>query len=345
MPAAVFNGPGVVDIDQRPVPELGPHDVLVEVSHCGVCGSDLHFALDGWARPGSIGGHEFTGHIAAVGEDVTGWSVGTAIVGGPEPRCGSCRWCRAGRPSLCDGRDTPGKSEFQGAFARYIRVDERQLIALPAGLSLREGALTEPLAVALHAVTRAGDLSDREVLVLGLGPIGQLIVAVLVQRGCRAVHVVEPAPLRQELARSLGATTVRAPDELDVPSIAEPERIVDHAVDVVFECSGRRSAMEGGLAQLRRGGLLVLVGAGIDPPAFDPNRIVLNELLVTGSYVYDADGFAVALDLLASGALPTDLLIDPVDVPLTGMLDSIRSLASGRTAAKVMIAPGLEEAP
>jgi L-iditol 2-dehydrogenase len=346
MTAAVFAGPGAVEIEERPVPAVGPHDVLVEVSHCGVCGSDLHFALEGWARPGTIGGHEYSGRVVAVGDAVSRWSVGDEVVGGPEPRCGSCRWCRTGRPSLCDSRDTPGKSEFQGAFARYIRVDERQLIELPAGLSFREAALAEPLAVALHAVTQAGDLDQRRVLVLGLGPIGQLIVAVLVQRGLSDVHVVEPTPLRQELASGLGAASVRGPDGLDVPSIAEPERIVDDAVDVVFECSGRRSAMEAGLAQLRRGGRLVLVGAGIEPPRFDPNRIVLNELIVTGSYVYDADGFDVALDLLASGALPTNLLIDPTDVPLSGLLESIRSLAAGRTAAKVMVVPGpLEETP
>jgi threonine dehydrogenase-like Zn-dependent dehydrogenase len=124
-----------------------------------------------------------------------------------------------------------------------------------------------------------------------------------------------------------------------VPSIAEPGLVVDGAVDVVLECSGKRQAMEAGLAQLERGGTLVLVGAGIDAPRFDPNRILLNELVVTGAYEYGADGFASALALLSSGALPVDLLVEPDDVPLTGALAAMHDLADGTLAGKVLIKP------
>src|SRR5947207_5656716 len=123
MPAAVLRGKGRIEVEAVPVPDVGPHDVLVEVSHCGVCGSDLHLVLDGWGRPGSIGGHEWSGVVAAVGPEVTAWSVGDEIVGGPSPRCGSCEQCRAGHPSLCLQRDTPGTGgEVQGAFAKYTKV-------------------------------------------------------------------------------------------------------------------------------------------------------------------------------------------------------------------------------
>ena len=113
------------------------------------------------------------------------------------------------------------------------------------------------------------------------------------------------------------------------------------AVDVVLECSGKKAAMEAGFSQLRRGGTLVLVGAGIEPPTFDPNRLLLNELTVCGSFVYDAGGFEAALDLLASGAFDVDLLIDPTDVPLEGVGDALLGLASGSIAGKVMVRPGL----
>ena len=106
------------------------------------------------------------------------------------------------------------------------------------------------------------------------------------------------------------------PAELEVFPPWEPERIADLAVHVVLECSGKKAAMEAGFNQLRRGGTLALVGAGIERPTFDPNRFILNELTVWGSFVYDKDGFERALELLASGALPTDLLIDADDVPL-----------------------------
>jgi len=107
----------------------------------------------------------------------------------------------------------------------------------------------------------------------------------------------------------------------------------------VLECSGKRAAMEAGLAQLVRGGTLVLVGAGIDPPHFDPNRILLNELVVTGAFNYDAGGFEEALALLASGDLPVDELLEPEVVRLDGLLDAMVGLAEGRLAGKVLVRP------
>jgi threonine dehydrogenase-like Zn-dependent dehydrogenase len=340
MPAAVLQGRGQLAIEQRPAPTLGADDVLVEVSYCGVCGSDIHMTLEGWGRPGSVGGHEWTGIVAAVGDEVAGWQVGDAVVGGPTARCGTCGPCGAGRPSLCEERDTPGVGEEHGAFAGYIRKPQTELLALPAGLGLREAALTEPLAVALHGITLSAIKPHETAMVIGAGPIGQLVLAALVARGWTNVAVVEPAPTRQHLTRALGAATVRHPDELEVPSIAEPGRIIAGAVDVVFECSGHRAAMEAGLAQLRRAGRLVMVGAGIEPPRFDPNRILLNELSITGSFTYDADGFEHALELLGSGRMPVDLLLEPGEVPLSDLLGAMQRLAAGEVAAKVLVSPG-----
>lgn len=340
MPAAVIEGPGSIAVRDHPRPSVEDHDVLVEVSYCGVCGSDIHMALEGWAPPGTIAGHEWTGVVTEVGPNVRRWKVADEVVGGPARRCGQCGPCRAGRPSLCDERSTPGKSDWSGAFARFIRVHEDELLPLPNGLSLRDAALAEPLAVALHAITRAQLENNETALVIGAGPIGQLVLAALRARGVERVEAVEPAPNRRDLARALGATIVHMPDELEVPSIAEPERIVGSAVDVVFECSGKRAAMEAGLAQLRRGGRLILVGAGIEPPRFDPNRILLNEIVITGSFVYDADGFEQALALLESGTLPIELLLEPGDIPLGDLLGTMQRLATGEVAAKVLVAPG-----
>src|SRR5205823_7814328 len=140
----------------------------------------------------------------------------------------------------------------------------------------------------------------------------------------------------QELARRLGASVVVAPDELEKAGPFDPAHVVAYAFDVVFECSGHGDAMEAGLAQLKRRGRLVLVGAGMAAPRFDPNRILLNELTITGAFCYDADGFDRSLALLASGKLPLTELIDPVDVPLTGTLEAMQALASGKIAAKVL---------
>src|SRR5215210_5517214 len=187
MRAAVYRGPRDIVVEDRPVPEVGPHDVLLEVSHCGVCGSDLHMFVDGWGAPDSIGGHEFSGRVVAVGDAVTSWSAGDQVVGGPAQRCGKCEYCRDGRPQLCTGRDNPGLGGFQGAFAEFVRVHEAELLRVPQGLSMRAAALAEPLAVALHGLTRAGVREGQRILVTGCGPIGALTVAAARARGVAEV--------------------------------------------------------------------------------------------------------------------------------------------------------------
>ena len=239
---------------------------------------------------------------------------------------------------LCLDRQQPGGPGADGAFATYIRADHRSVVPVPHGLDLRTAALAEPLAVALHAVSRSGARAGHRALVTGAGPIGALAVVALRARGIDDIVVSEPNPVRQSLARSLGAVVV-GPDTLDVPSIAEPARIVDGAVDVALECSGKAPAVEAACAQLKRGGAMVLVGTGIDPPRLDTNRILLNELVVTGAYEYDDGGIADALELLASGVADVGALLEPDDVPLDGMLAAMTDLARGRIAGKVLVTP------
>ncbi|HEV3450029.1 MAG TPA: alcohol dehydrogenase catalytic domain-containing protein [Acidimicrobiia bacterium] len=341
MRVAVYRRPGEVDVEERPVPDVGPRDVLLEVSHCGICGSDIHFVLDGWGRPGSVEGHEFAGRVVAVGDEVTGWRVGDAVVGGPSPRCGTCEYCRQGRPSLCVGRHTPGAAAHSdGAFAEYTLVPEASLRRIPDGVSLRAAALAEPLAVALHGLTRGGVRAGQRLLVTGAGPIGALSVAAARARGVTDVVVSEPHPRRRALAERLGA---RAVEPAELVSPASPGDVVDDAFDVALECSGHAVAMEAALGQLKRGGTLVLVGAGMKAPRLDGNRILLNELVVTGSFVYDADGFERALELLARPDFPAEVLIEPGEVPLDGLLDALVGLHDGAVAAKVLIVPRRQE--
>jgi 2-desacetyl-2-hydroxyethyl bacteriochlorophyllide A dehydrogenase len=340
MAAAVYQSPGVVTVEQRPVPVPGPGQVLIEVDHCGICGSDIHMLLDGWGdKPGLIAGHEFTGVIAALGEGVLGWSLGESIVAGSSPRCGRCRRCLEGKPSQCENREHEVIGGNDGAFAQYVLVAATSLLRLPDGLSAREAALAEPLAVALHGITRSGIAPGDTAMVIGTGPIGALSIAALVAMGIGPITAVEPGEQRKQLARDIGASEVLDPSDLPVFPLWDPEHISPHAVHVVLECSGKKSAMEAGFHQLRRGGTLVLVGAGLEPPAFDPNRMILNELHVCGSFVYDKGGFERALELLASGKIPTERIIEPADVPLDGISEALSGLAKGRIAGKVMVVP------
>ncbi len=337
MRAAVYKGDRRLDVEERPTPDLGPNDVLLEVSHCGVCGSDIHHVLEGWGATDSIGGHEFSGRVIAVGDAVTAWRAGDEVVGGPSVRCGECEFCLAGRPSLCAGRGAVGEgNSFQGAFADFVKVHEAELLRVPDGVSLRHAALAEPLAVALHGITRSGVKPGQRALVTGAGPIGSLTVAALIAKGVTDVVVSEPSAVRRALCERLGARTVE-PDELVPPP--SPNYLVDEPFDVALECSGNARAMETALSQLKRTGTLVLVGAGIKPPRLDPNRILLNELVVTGAFCYDGDGFEAALSLLASPGFPRDELVEPYDVPLEGLFDAIERLGSGEIPAKVLIAP------
>jgi len=340
MEVAVYRGPGEVAPEQRPVPVPAAGQVVVEVEHCGICGSDIHLMLDGWGQPGTVFGHEFTGVVASVGPGAQRWSVGDRVVGGPSPRCGRCRRCLEGKPSQCENRESSITDAGDGAFARFILCRSGSLLAVPEGLSSRDAALAEPLAVALHGITRAQLEDGDSVMVFGAGPIGALAIAVLANRGVERIAVVEPAPRRKKLASDLGATEVIDPSELETYPKFEPERISPRAVDVVLECSGKKAAVEAAFCQLRRGGRLVLVGAGNQIPKLDPNRMILNELHMCGSFVYDEDGFERALELLSSGALPTELLIEPEDVPLDRLGEALRELAGGNLAGKAMVAPG-----
>jgi threonine dehydrogenase-like Zn-dependent dehydrogenase len=336
MRAAVYRKPREIAVEERPVPEPGPGDALVEVSHCGVCGSDLHMVMEGFGVPGSIGGHEWSGRVVALGREVRGVEPGALVLGGPLPRCGSCVYCRSGRPSLCTTRPgfDPG---YQGAFAEFIRVPAEQLLPVPPGLPLREAALAEPLAVALHALEISRVEPGQRVLVTGAGPIGLLVVAALRARGVDGIRASEPAPARRERAGRVGANRLLVPEEISTPPM--PFHVVDDPVDVAFECSGNPAAMESALGQLRPGGTLVLVGAGLRRPRFDSNRILMNELVVTGSYCYGPHSFDHALELLTSRAFPTGELIEPGEVGLEELFPALERMEAGELAGKVMIAP------
>jgi len=336
MAAAVYVGDGELEVQSLPVPEVGPQQALVEVSHCGICGSDLHLVLERFARPGSVLGHEWAGTVAAVGGDVEGWEVGTPVVADDQPGCGQCRACRRGRPSVCLRRGERDLLGFRGAYCEYVTTAALRLLRVPEGLSLRTAALTEPTAIALHAVHLAGVTPDDRVLVTGAGPVGLLVLAVLRSVGVTDITVSEPAAARQQRACAVGAATVITPDDLGPVPMG---RTAEHPYTVAFECSGRAAAAEAALDQLDYAGTLVFVGTGSAWPRVNQNRMIVLELTAIGAYNYDAAGFAPALELLASGRLPVDLLVEPTDVGLDALLPTMQRLARGELASKVLVRP------
>jgi (R,R)-butanediol dehydrogenase / meso-butanediol dehydrogenase / diacetyl reductase len=199
-------------------------------------------------------------------------------------------------------------------------------------------ALAEPMAITLHALRLADVHAEDRVLVSGGGPVGLLVVAALRAQGITDIAVSEPSPVRRRQALSVGAARVMGPDALEPPPLALP---VAEPYAVVFECSGQASALEAGLGQLDYAGTLVVVGTGFEPPRIDQNRMIIFELEIIGAYNYNDEGFGPAVDLLAAGHLPLDALIEPDNVPLTGVMASMDRLARGEIPSKVMVQPGL----
>jgi 2-desacetyl-2-hydroxyethyl bacteriochlorophyllide A dehydrogenase len=336
MPAAVYVGSGVVEVQEIPVPELHENGALIEVSHCGICGTDLHFVLEGMGRKGSVFGHEWSGTLVALGSAAQSTvAPGTAVVAADAPGCGVCRACRSGRPSVCANRAAPNYFGGTGAFTRYKHVDASRLLPLPDGLSLRAAALTEPVAIAMHAHSLSGVRPDDRVLVTGAGPVGLLMIAVLKAAGVDDITVSEPAPARRERAAALGAVSV-APDALPAAPMGRP---VAEPFTFAFECSGRAAAVEAALDQLDRAGTFMFLGTGGESPRVNHNRVIILEQTLLGSYNYDDHGFEAALTLIASGRLPLDLLIEPEDVPLDAVGATMQRLGAGELAGKALVVP------
>jgi (R,R)-butanediol dehydrogenase/meso-butanediol dehydrogenase/diacetyl reductase len=331
MHVAVYRGEGAVPVESFPIPRLENSDVLVEVAFCGICGTDLHAIVEavgifGWGAPGFIGGHEWSGRVVAIGDGVTSWQVGDRVTA-RSGECGSCPACRAGRPSICRVRQP---DDGQGGFSQYLRRRQDSLERVPDGLDLRAAALTEPFAVALHAVTRSNAEAGKRVLVTGAGPIGTLTVVALQVRGIDDVTVSEPNPLRRAIAERLGA------------KVLSPEELTDgatHRFDTVIETSGNPHAVTAGFDSLVPGGDLVLVGVISVPTNMNVLRILTDEITVTGSALYDEGGIQEAVALLAAGRVPVDVLTEPRDISLDEVADACAKLASGQLAGKVMVAP------
>jgi 2-desacetyl-2-hydroxyethyl bacteriochlorophyllide A dehydrogenase len=334
MTAAVYVGDGHIAVEEVPVPEPRPGELLVKVSECGICGSDLHLVLDRYARAGSILGHEWSGVVASTGD--AEWASGERVVWTPTPGCGVCRPCRRGRPSVCLRRPVSDMRDMRGAFAQYIAVSSSNMLRIPDALTTRAAALAEPTAIALHAAQLADVGADDRVLITGGGPVGLIIVAVLRSRGVTDITVSEPVELRRQLALAVGASRCVDPGELADPAIGST---VDAPYAVAFECSGRASAAERAIGQLDFAGTLVFVGTGAEPTRVNHNRMIILELEALGTYNYNAEGFQPALDLLAGGSMPVDLLLEDDDVPLSGVMDSMQRLSRGEIPAKVLVNP------
>jgi len=298
MKAVVVHSARDLRVDDRPVPEPGDGEVRLTMTHGGICGSDLHYYLDGRVgnfilREPLVLGHEVVGTVDL--DPIGRFSPGTPVGIHPAYACDSCPECQAGHPNTCRHARYLGSAasdpQTQGGFAEQMVVRLDQLRPLPEGLDLARAVLAEPLGVALHAVNQAGDVGGKKVLVSGSGPIGALVVAAAAARGATDVTATDLHDKPLEVARLVGATETIRVDQAPVPELT---------YDIAFEASGSPRGLSVALAGVVRGGTVVQVGS---LPSGDLQValavLVAREITLRGAFRF-ADEIDEALQLLAT---------------------------------------------
>ena len=275
-----------LEVLQVPEPEiLVPTDVKIKMKVMGVCGSDIHYFTDGCIGtqiveyPFAVG-HEGAGEVVEVGTAVASVKPGDRVAIEPAMSCGVCDQCLAGRPHTCRKikfLGCPGQAE--GLMSEYIVMPEESCVKIPDNLSYDEATITEPLAIGIYAVKSSGLKGGEKIGILGMGPIGQSVMAPAWFKGAVKIYCTEKIDERVELAQKNGATWVGNPLKTDV--VSDILRMEPLALDIVFECSGSAEALEQSLHLIKPGGKLVIVGI---PPTntiqLDINLLRRNEITV-----------------------------------------------------------------
>lgn len=329
MKAAVFKEAGLLAVEDVPEPEAGPGQVVLKVSCCGICGSDLHRYAYGLMAPGVIMGHEYAGTVVAVGEGVEGWKVGDRALRG-------FRGSLAPRYSAREKGFTVD-TKAPGGYAEYTAAAASALFRIPDHLSDEEAALAEPLAVALHAVRLSGIKIGDGVLVMGAGPIGLFAVQCARLSGPGLLVVSEPVAARRELALKLGADVALDPREVDV--VAEAVRLTGGlGPDVVLECAGAKPTLQQALEAVRQRGRVVLVALCMEPCTVSPLDWVGREVQLQCSYAATGEEWQIAIDLLAKGRVQARPLISQT-IPLAEIQQAFQALLRPTDELQVLVRP------
>ncbi|MGC5224552.1 zinc-dependent alcohol dehydrogenase [Micromonospora sp. DT81.3] len=308
MRAVVFTPDGE-RIEDRPEPVPEADEVLLQVEYCGICGSDLHAGQPDF-HPGATMGHEFSATVLEPGSGVTGFVSGDRVVVNPNgDRCGRCRSCVRGEWNMCARlQETAVGLARNGGLAPLAAVRAQTLHRLPDSVDLASGALVEPLAVALRTVRTSGFSVGQDAVVFGGGPIGLLVTTILRAAGAARITVVEPTPVRREIALLQGATAVIDPAQTPVEEVFADAAL---APRFAFECSGVAELVGQAVGVVRPHGTLTITGFSRRPPSFNAADLLFKEVTIRGSFIY-VDEFEEAVDLLASGRADVSRLITGV---------------------------------
>ncbi|KAL5365675.1 putative D-xylulose reductase A [Aspergillus floccosus] len=317
----VLQGIHQVKFEDRPIPELkDPHGVIVNVRFTGICGSDVHY----WEH-GSIGqfvvkdpmvlGHESSGVITKVGSAVTTLKVGDRVAMEPGIPCRRCEPCKAGKYNLCYEMAFAATPPYDGTLAKYYALPEDFCYKLPEQITLQEGALMEPLGVAVHIVRQAAVTPGQSVVVFGAGPVGLLCCAVARAFGASKVVAVDIQKPRLEFAKNYAATAIFEPGKVAAQENAArlvAENDLGAGADVAIDASGAEPSVHTGIHVLRTGGTYVQGGMGRSEMNFPIMAACTKELNVKGSFRYGSGDYKLAVELVASGRVNVKELITGV---------------------------------
>jgi L-iditol 2-dehydrogenase len=335
MRVSVLRQPGVIAVEERPVPVPAPDEVLVQVGSVGVCGSDVHYYRHGRIahhvvkRP-LILGHEAGGRIVSVGPGVDPARVGERVALEPGVPCRRCRECKSGRYNLCRDVRFFATPPIDGAFAQYVTIAADFAHPIPATISDDGAGLIEPLAVAVWGCGKVGVGPGSSVLISGAGPIGLMHAQVARAMGATAIVVSDVAAARRDVAAGYGATRVLDP-------VAEDPVALGIEVDAYLDCSGAPSAIQQGVRTVRPAGQVALVGMGADEISLPVGLIQNRELTITGTFRY-ANAYPTAISLAASGLVDLDRMVT-AHVTLDEVEQGL-GRATDPESIKVVVRPG-----
>jgi len=332
----VWYGGKDIRIENVPLPKIKDDEALVKVKAVSICGSDLHAYLGVSKRrvPPLVMGHEFSGEIASVGSKVKNLREGERVAIEPIDSCGTCRLCRLGRNNICENLQLVGL-HVSGAFSEYVAVPAQKCYPLPKTVSFEEASLVEPLAVAVHAVKLAPLQKNDVIAIIGSGAIGLMTLLVIKNQGVRNIVVLDTLEYRLALARKLGATTtINVKKEDPIQTILK-----DGGADVVVEAVGHQETVQQGLAMVKKGGKVIVIGmleTMMQLPMLD---ITVKELELQGSYGYTTDDFQQALKLIAQRKVDVRPLMTHL-LPLENIKSGFELLSqSAENVIKVVLRP------
>jgi threonine dehydrogenase-like Zn-dependent dehydrogenase len=322
-------------VGDAPDPSPGPDDVVVAVEACGLCGSDVHSVQNGQCAPGQILGHEFSGRIVALGSNVTGWTEGQPVAASPLGSCGKCRICARGLAFRCPAVPNIGIT-IPGAYAEYVKVPTRQLVALPEDLPVEMGSHAEPLSVGSQAVKLASIGPGDPVLVYGVGPIGLYAIMALKLAGAGPIVAAGRSAGRRAAAADVGADVVIDTRETPVTEYAKQSGTLFAAA---LECSAAPGAFGEVLSVVEPGGTCVEVALTPEPVGVPLFAILSEGHHIVGSCAFSDDTYRESVAHLAAGRVPVDRLVSE-RVSLDDTPDALKRLQTPGSLVRIISRPG-----